>query len=222
MPGPSTKTFTHFGLKLGSIKSNISELLTHVESQILKANIEIVEFTSEHLAGAVAALLRVRESDSTYPPQQDAEATVESFSEWLLNAPVLQRWVALVDGVVAGHVLLTPAHEYLTDFLDTKKYPTTHERGFAEIAKFFVSPDFQGHGLGDLLFRTACAVSEDLLMQPGLAVVSTSEKAVRFYAHHGMHKIGSFHGIHGVNHVFMQEFTVKRPEPVQEKVSIGY
>lgn len=100
--------------------------------------------------------------------------------------------------------MLKNVPDYISEFLYAEDYRSTHQRGLSEIGKFYIDPSFQGQGVSDLLFQTACELSEELLMQPGLSVASTSAKAVRFYNRHGMHKVGSFNGYHGINHVFVQ------------------
>jgi|GEM_PF-5855007 len=95
---------------------------------------------AEHEAGAVAALLRVRRVDPSYPPARDADPTFESFRAWLESEPVLARWVALAEGSVVGHVQVTVAHKYLVDHLATTR---TGDRRYAEIGKLFVDPDTQ-------------------------------------------------------------------------------
>lgn len=163
---------------------------------------EVVEFRLEHLDSIVSSLMRVQSSDSNYPPRREVAHSTESLSDWLFNVPVLGRWTALVGGEAVGHIVLREAPDYVKEFLYGQSHVGTHKRGMAEIGKFFVDPRYQNHGIGDLLFQTACTLAEDLLMQPGLSVVSSSEKAVRFYTRHDMHKVGHFTGFHGVDHSY--------------------
>ena len=154
---------------------------------------------NDHLEEAVAALLRVRSKDRTYPPPQDAEPTPAAFAEWLLGEPVLGRWVALYDGDVVGHVQLTPAHPYLVRHLDSHG----HFGPVAEMGKLFVDPAARGRGAGLALLNTACALAEQLHLRPGLAVLPTSRAAVRLYRHAGMQAAGTFMGVHGENIVML-------------------
>lgn len=169
-----------------------------------RAALQITRFQPEtHLQGAVEALLRLRRSEGLYPPQQDVNATPGDFAFWLLSEDVLGRWVALVDGQVAGHISLTAPHQHLTEALETMDQESPAPSGFCEVSKFFVDPDVQGRGTGAALFAAAFSFARREGLQPALAVVDTSLAARRFYGHHGMVEAGSFHGIHGENFVFV-------------------
>lgn len=165
--------------------------------------IRIAEFQKYHTSSAVSGLLRVRESDSTYPPPHDAAATVEDFTSWLFNDEPIFRLVALDGDTVAGHISAVPAHDYLLNYCASQSYSSSAPNGLAEISKFFVEPDYQKHGVGDLLFARAFDVLREQNYQPALAVISTSTKAIRFYRRHDMLELGNFNGIHGKNFVFV-------------------
>ena len=165
----------------------------------------IVPFSSTHLLKTVDLLLEVRNVDGTYPPAVDAENTVSGFSRWLMSEETVGRWVALMDGDVAGHISLTPAHGYLTQSLDDLGYVGIEGRSFCEVSKFFVDPQVQRQGVGAKLFDYAIEQGWALGLQPALAVIDTSYAARRFYARKGMLEVGSFHGVHGENFVFVDE-----------------
>lgn len=154
-----------------------------------------------HLEDAVTALLRVRDKDKTYPPQEN-EASREAFAAWLLEEETLIRFSALVDGQFAGHVSIVKAHDYLENHLSLQGYVTKSENGFAEIGKFFVDPLHRKHGLGHALFEQIRHDAFSAGYQPALAVVDTSEDAIRFYRKAGMHELGYFNGFHGKNLIF--------------------
>lgn len=158
-----------------------------------------------HLEAAVAALLHVRQGDPTYPPPRDAEATPASFAAWLLEEDALGRWVALVDGKVAGHLAMTRAHPYLANALSSLGYTSIAENGLSEVSKFYVDPAYQGHGVGTALFRAGFEFAWAMGCQPALAVISTSMVARRFYSQKGMLEVGSFIGVHGENFVFVED-----------------
>lgn len=149
----------------------------------------------------MASLLRVRANDKVYPPAEN-EATPESFASWLLEEDTLGRVVALVDGRFAGHVSIAPAHDYLRNHFAKNEYESRSTYGFAEIGKFFVDPLHRNHGLGHLLFERIRDDAFRAGYQPALAVVDTSEDAIRFYRKTGMRELGYFNGFHGKNLIF--------------------
>ncbi|MCC3292498.1 GNAT family N-acetyltransferase [Arthrobacter sp. zg-Y1110] len=168
-------------------------------------SINVAPFRDEHIRPAAEALLRVRIADPTYPPPRDTPATVPAFEDWLMAEQTLGRWVAEVDGLTAGHISLTRAHRYLTDALAILGFASTSANGYCEISKFFTDPLHQGHGVGAELFEEALAAGRSSGYQPALAVIDTSYAARRFYAARGMREAGSFSGVHGINHVFVDE-----------------
>lgn len=169
---------------------------------------QIVPFAApSHLDAAVAALLNVRVADPTYPPPRDADANPDSFAAWLMEEEVLGRWVSLIDGQVAGHIAITKAHPYLTGSLTTLGYESPAGHEFCEVSKFFVDPDYQGHGVGADLFKAAFEFAWSIGRQPALAVISSSSTARRFYTRKGMLEVGSFFGVHGQNFVFVDDAT---------------
>ena len=153
---------------------------------------------SAHFNELVDILFRVRTADPTYPPAQDADASVESFGSWLLQGPVIERWVAVVDGRVVGHVALADAHSYLTNYLDD---PTLD--GLCEVNQLFVDSEMRGHGTGLLLVEHVLAAAAELQRPVGLAVVAESLAARRLYARSGLTEVGAFEGRHGTNYVFL-------------------
>jgi GNAT superfamily N-acetyltransferase len=178
-------------------------------------SLAVVPFSAdEHLGETIEVLLRVRAADPTYPPPADVDKNAESFGAWLLNTPDFGRWVALVDGQVAGHVVVTGAHAYLSNHLSAVGYKPRATNGIAEVAKLFVDPSRQHQGVGSALFATACAFAWDRGMQPALAVVVTSYDAVRFYQREGMRDIGSFSGTHGENRVLVHEIDISKSPAV--------
>ncbi|WP_354214861.1 GNAT family N-acetyltransferase [Arthrobacter sp. UYCo732] len=171
---------------------------------LVRPAVEIAPFQDgQHLHGAVEALLKLRRAEGLYPPQRDVEATPTAFTGWLLSEDALGRWVAIVDGQVAGHISITAPHPYLTEALAGMGQVSPAPHGICEVSKFFVDPTVQGKGTGAQLFEAAFRFARREGMQPALAVVSTSLAARRFYDRHGMIETGSFQGIHGENFVFV-------------------
>lgn len=168
---------------------------------------DYVEMT--HGRRTLEVLQRVRAADPTYPPS-DAGSTGSDLRDWLLSEPGLGRWVVVVDREVAGHVQLTPPHDYLIEQLASFGHHPMGDAGYAEIAKLFVDPLVQRRGVGAVLLAAARAASWASGRQPALAVVSTSAAATRMYVHEGMVEIGEFDGIHGINRVMVDPTNLPR------------
>lgn len=181
-------------------------LVTTSTVSAIRTAVQIQAFEAEaHLRGAVEALLRVRRHEGVYPPRQDAKETVHDFAFWLLNEDALERWVAVIDGEVAGHISLTDPHAYLSNALDGMGFEAQARNGICEVSKFFVDPLARGAGVGSFLLDAALRSARARGLQPALAVVDTSLAARRLYASTGMTQAGSFRGIHGKNFVFIDE-----------------
>ena len=159
----------------------------------------------EHLAQVVTVLADVRDADPTYPPPADVGPTRGALREWLLRDEAIGRWVALLRDGVGGYVQLTAPHAYLLKHLEGRGYIPLARGGIAEVSQLFVSPRAARQGVGTRLFRHACEVAWAHDLQPALAVVSSSAHAVRLYTREGMRQIGTFDGVHGENHVFVDE-----------------
>jgi len=170
--------------------------------------VAVIPFVAEvHLEETVQVLMRVRQADPTYPPQADVDVdeTAESFSSWLMEAPALSRWVAIVDGHVAGHVMVGGAHDYLITHLRSFGFRSKGSKGIVEVGKVFVDPLRQRLGIGASLLATARSFSWARGLQPCLAVVVTSYDAIRLYQREGLIIQGRFFGLHGENLVLADE-----------------
>jgi GNAT superfamily N-acetyltransferase len=166
--------------------------------------LRLVPFTrEEHLDATVAALLRVRESDPSYPPPVDVEAGEESFGDWLLADEVESRWAATVDGRVVGHVAVSLPHDYILRFLSTSTESAPPADRLREVVKLFVDPTARRKGTGEALLSRAVTAIREQQRVPVLAVVSSSEAARRLYARNALTELGTFDGVHGRNHVFL-------------------
>lgn len=167
--------------------------------------IEAVLFDrDEHLEAVLDVLVRVRATDAAYPPA-DAGNTRESLRAWLLEGPVHGRWTVLADGTAAGHIMTSPPHDYLLRSLADFGYTSKATEGIMEIGRFFTDPEKRGLGLGSELFTAACEAAEETGHQPALAVLDGSRAARVFYAGNGMQELGSFVGVHGLNHVLVRD-----------------
>lgn len=177
----------------------------------MRAHTRVMSITIEpfvprlHLDPLVRVLMKVRDRDPSYPPPIDVAHSAEAFRSWLTDEDALARWVAVDDGIVAGHVMVVKAHDYLEDYLRGIDYRARAENGFAEVAKVFVDPDFQRRGIAARLLNTGVGDAWTRDMQPALAVVETSTAAIRLYTREGLVQLGTFDGRHGVNIVMVDE-----------------
>ena len=163
----------------------------------------IVPFDEDkHLDQALLALQAVKRAH-TYPPDRDADETLESLRTWLLEEVPLQRWVALIGEEPVGFVQITEPHDYIVRHLTAWNYDCLAD-GFAEVGKFFVDPKLQRVGVGAKLLAQACAFSWSESRQPVLAVVTTFTAAMHLYEE-GMRLLGTFNGVHGENWVYADE-----------------
>jgi GNAT superfamily N-acetyltransferase len=155
-------------------------------------------FESNDVDALVDVLVEMNSIDANYPPHQDTDGSRASMESWLLDEMDAHRWIIELDGVTVGHILLAPAHPYLSNHLGKQ---IIDSKRLLEVGKFFVSPQYREHGLGHRLFDFMQeSVPEGTLI--ALAVIETSVEAVRFYQKKGLTPYGSFVGVHGVNHVF--------------------
>lgn len=158
-------------------------------------------FEKDHLTSAAHALLSVREAARIYPPVEDANADVDSFKAWLTpKVEPYARMVALVEGKVAGHIMLSPALPYMVKHLESLGFDATN---CAEVNKLFVDPSQSKHGVGGALLENAIEAARAQGRRAVLAVVSTSTQALRLYRHSSLVEVDSFYGRHGENRVFM-------------------
>ena len=159
-----------------------------------------------HRLAAAETLLAVQDDSGTYPPVREAARDRDAFALWLTGEPALGQWVAIAaDGRVAGHVKVSVLHPQLGAHLPIMGCSPVAVRGFCEIGRFFVHPDFQGHGVGRELFAAATGYAWDAGHQPALAVPGSALNARRFFAARGLRDAGTFDGLHGPTHVLVDE-----------------
>jgi GNAT superfamily N-acetyltransferase len=147
----------------------------------------------------VQVLVRMRALDPEFPPRSDATSDPASLARWLHadDELVVRRWVAEEEGVLVGHVHVTPVHDYLVRHLGLPD-----GAAFLELGKLFVDPTARGRGVGASLLTAArdFARSEDAALV--LAVLPSSAAAIALYRREGLSAAGHFNGVHGLNHVF--------------------
>ncbi|WP_171983347.1 GNAT family N-acetyltransferase [Arthrobacter sp. SRS-W-1-2016] len=109
------------------------------------------------------------------------------------------------DGRIAGHISVNQLRPALGAHLPVMGCVPVAERGFCEISQFFVHPEFQGRGVGRELFSIATGYAWENGYQPALTVEETSWDARRFCTARGFREVGTFTGLRGVSHVFVDE-----------------
>lgn len=163
---------------------------------------QIAEYRPEHLDDLVDALVAVR-AQGPYPHPLDTDADANALRAWFLdldehgepNQRTYARMVALVDGVACGYVQTVPPHDYVTGRIAAQS--------MAEVSRLFVHPEFSKHGAGRLLLKYAVQRCHKSGLTPVLAVVSTSEAAIRLYERVGWMTATIFEGIHGTNRLMV-------------------
>lgn len=101
-----------------------------------------------------------------------------------------------------GHISSTKPHAYIENFLSGVDPVAAEAFELGEISKLFVDPLVQRSGAGALLLSAVNESIVNMNRTPVLAVIDTSVYARKLYSKQGMTELGSFKGIHGVNHVF--------------------
>lgn len=163
--------------------------------------VSVVRFVSDqHKDGTIRALQRLRLSGVDYPPAADADNSDAALRSWLLDEPVLDRWVAETAGCVVGHVELSEPHRYLLDHLADQG---STGLPLAEIGKLFVAPEAQHKGVGAALLARARESAVARGRRTALAVLPSSDAGIRMYERAGMQHAGSFSGVHGLNYVML-------------------
>lgn len=166
---------------------------------------------SNHYDQLVNCLQELIDSHSSYPPKNVLTGVVLSAVDWLADEGVdSQRFVAVLEGRVVGHIGITALHDYMVEYFTENALiqNDTERRSYAEIGTFFVAPSAQKHGTGGKLFKHALKEVYLLSKVPALAVVEShdSHKATNLYEKNGMMKVGHFNGSHGKNLIFIKKY----------------
>ncbi|WP_164253702.1 GNAT family N-acetyltransferase [Streptomyces sp. S4.7] len=135
------------------------------------------------LDACVRVLAEVHESDG-YPvdwPQDPAGWLTPPQSP--AEPPAV--WVALLDGVVVGHIRLSPARpDDAAPGLWSGRTGIGPE-GTAVVSRLFVSPGARGHGIGALLLAEAVGYARGRGLHPVLDVVTSDRSAAALYERQG-------------------------------------
>lgn len=162
--------------------------------------LEIVDYGDEHRDELVAVALAVRSRYPVYPPPASAGDTAESFERWLSSDEPLVRKVALLDGEVIGHGMLSEPHSYITDALG----PLTPKDGhspLAEIGKLFVSPLTAQRGTGAALLNGLVTSAKSMDRISVSCILDDSPESLALHRKLGFRVATSFDGISGLNHI---------------------
>ncbi|MFD3923291.1 GNAT family N-acetyltransferase [Streptomyces sp. NPDC058595] len=138
---------------------------------------------SSDLDACVRVLAEVHESDG-YPvnwPQDPAGWLTPPGSP--AEPPAV--WVALLDGVVAGHVCLSPARpDDAAPGLWSNRTGSRPENT-AVVSRLYVSPQARGHGIGALLLAETVRDARRRGLHPVLDVVTSDRSAAALYERQG-------------------------------------
>ncbi|WP_381791993.1 GNAT family N-acetyltransferase [Streptomyces niveus] len=94
-------------------------------------------------------------------------------------------WVALLDGVVVGHICLSPARpDDAAPALWSGRTGIGPERT-AVVSRLFVSPKARGHGIGALLLGETVRDARGRGLHPVLDVVTSDRSAAALYERQG-------------------------------------
>ncbi|MFE3253753.1 GNAT family N-acetyltransferase [Streptomyces sp. NPDC059209] len=138
---------------------------------------------SSDLDACVRVLAEVHESDG-YPvnwPQDPAGWLTPPGSP--AEPPAV--WVALLDGVVAGHICLSPARpDDAAPGLWSSRTGSRPEQT-AVVSRLYVSPRARGHGIGALLLAETVRDARRRGLHPVLDVVTSDRSAAALYERQG-------------------------------------
>jgi ribosomal protein S18 acetylase RimI-like enzyme len=135
--------------------------------------------TATDLPACIAALRAVHEVDR-YPAEWPS-----SPAEWLTPSKLIDARVAVVDGIVVGHVgigagAVPPA---VRDVLSGK--------AFASVNRLYVSPTVRGIGIGRRLLDTAVAMTDARGLRTVLDVETGGAAAIALYEQAGWRRVHS-------------------------------
>lgn len=163
----------------------------------LLTNIEVSRYSPKNLKSLIRLAEKVNRLDPAYPPANDESVKVGNWTGWLFGDNTVDRLVATGEGRVMGHIVLTPSHPYIKQYLKS-------DSQYFEVGQFFVDPEVQNLGIGKLLFTQALEIAHSFDRKLSLCVLDGSHAAQRFYRHNGLSLEGSFVGRDGLNHVFLE------------------
>lgn len=132
------------------------------------------------LDACVRVLAEVHESDG-YPVDWP-----EDPAGWLAPAESPAAWVALLDGVLVGHVCLSPARpDDATPGLWSGRTGSGPEKT-AVVGRLYVSPRARGRGIGALLPAGTVRDARGRGLHPVLDVVTSDRSAAALYECQGV------------------------------------
>lgn len=131
----------------------------------------------------LVALLGEQQSGSRYPLRWPLPFPAEQF---LLRPTEERGWVAVTDGVLAGHVSVTGPAGEMAEAFDR----TCPGRDLAEVSVLFTGTAARGTGVGGRLLDTAVAAIRGSGRMPALDVLPLHSEAVAVYRHRGWVEVG--------------------------------
>lgn len=154
----------------------------------------------DELAECVAILAEVHRRDG-YPM-----AWPQDPGGFLAKPDFLGAWVAIVDGRLAGHVVLAPPKA-------TDVAAALVGRDAAMVSRLFVTFAARGRGVGAALLEHAVQEAHQRGLCPVLDVLATSSAAIAFYERMGWRLLGTGEAPWGQNRVTVRSYAGPGPVP---------
>lgn len=137
--------------------------------------------TPSDLTGLITLLDRLH--GEPYPGHLAGTTRHEKLT-WLEMYAPLRSWVAEHNGIVVGHVQVTPADARLCEVVGTAA------GALLEVGRLFVSPAVRRLGVGAGLLQTAASWADLQGGQPVLRVSDYLDDAIRLYRKEGWTAVG--------------------------------
>ena len=133
-------------------------------------------------------------TQENYPPVA-VTPTPEAIPAWLNHYGYEERYIALINATVVGHIQLVPSEEGehgLTILTAELGLPAnTHVK---EVARLFTSLDYRHMGVGETLLNHAVAKVENTGGRATLCVNDSQTSAINLYLRTGWVPIGTYTG----------------------------
>ena len=152
------------------------------------------------LAECVAILAEVHRRDG-YPM-----AWPDDPGRFLAKPDFLGAWVTVVDGRLAGHVVLAPPGT-------TDVAAALLGRDAAMVSRLFVASAARGRGVGAALLEHAVREAHQRGLHPVLDVLATNSAPIAFYERMGWRLLGTGQAQWGQNRVTVRGYAGPGPVP---------
>lgn len=165
-------------------------------------HLEIVGYKDTQLDDLIGVLFEVRDTYPVYPPPAYAGNTDESFRSWFFSDEAMLRKVALSDGKVVGHGMLSEPHDYIVNCLEQNGLAGQFG-ALVEIGKLFVTPTISHGGTGSALLNELTRLAVRAGRVPVSCILEDSPESLALHKKLGFKIVASFDGVSGVNHILI-------------------